>query len=100
MVSTGSPVWAEKKYRIMVYVLFLISMSILAFTSYMSYVQDKALDDRLNMAHKISIVSTPTLIGLLGFMMFSAVSKDSIMSSMKPHLNQINKGVSGLRSVT
>lgn len=100
MVSTGSPVWAEKKYRIAAYVMFLVSFSVLMFTSYKSYVKDEALDDRMNLAKKVSMGATPALIVLLGVMMFNSVSKDSIMNSMKPHLNTISKGVAGLRSVS
>jgi hypothetical protein len=100
MVNTGSPVWAEKKYRILVYVMFLVSASMLTFFTYRKHIQDKALDDKLDKAYKASMVATPAFVGLLGVMMFNSVSKDDITASMQPHIKKISNGMSGLRSVT
>lgn len=100
MVATGSPKWAEKKFRLAAYTMFVISFTILAFTTYRRYVQDKALDERMKLAHKVSLGTTPALIILLGFMMTKSISKSDITSAMQNPIGKINAGLSELKRVT
>lgn len=99
MVNTGSPKWAEKKFRMLAYFLFLVSFGILAFTTHKRYVNDKPLDQKMELAHKVSLGTTPALIVLLGLMMMKAVSKENITVAMQPSISKIKKGVAELNSV-
>ena len=100
MVNTGSPKWAEKKFRMLAYFSFLISFGILAFTTHKRYIKDKPLDQRMELAHKVSLGTTPALIILLGLMMMKSVSKENITAAIQPAVSKIKKGVDELsRSV-
>ena len=100
MVNTGSPKWAEKKFRLAVYFMFVVSFAILAFTTYNRYVKDKALDERMKLAHKVSLGTTPALIILLGVMMTKSISKSDITAAMQKPIGKISAGLSELKSVT
>ena len=100
MVNTGSPKWAEKPFRLAAYSMFVVSFAILAFTTYKRYVQDKALDDRMKLAHKVSLGTTPALIILIGFMMVKSISKSDITASMQKPISKISSGLSELKRVT
>lgn len=100
MVNTGSPRWAEKQFRMVAYGMFLMSFSILAFTTHKRYVKDKPLDQRMELAHRVSLGTTPALIVLLGLMMMKAVSKESITAAIRPSVNKLKKVVAELNSVS
>lgn len=100
MVNTGSPKWAEKPFRLAAYSMFVVSFAILAFTTYKRYVQDKALGERMKLAHRISLGTTPTLIILIGFMMAKSISKSDITAAMQMPIGKISAGLSELKSVT
>ena len=76
-----------------------MSFGTLAFTTYKRYVKDKPLDDRLSLAHKVSLGTTPALIILLGVMMMKSVSKSDITNALRPSIGKIEKGVSELKTV-
>ena len=99
MVDTGSPKWAEKNFRLAAYTTFIISMTIFLYTSYKKYVKDSTLDRRHDLAHKISLGTTPALIALLGFMMTKSASKANVKTAMQPHISKIQTGLSGLSSI-
>jgi hypothetical protein len=99
MVSTGSPKWAEKRFRMAAYAVFVMSLVLMLATSYMKYVQDKPLEARLEKAHKVSLGVTPTFMILVGFMMYKSASKLDVQLAMKPSVNKIQSGLAGLSSV-
>ena len=100
MVNTGSPRWAEKQFRMVAYGMFLMSFSILAFTTHKRYVKDKPLDQRMELAHKVSLGTTPALIILLGLMMMKSVSKENIRAAIQPSIKKIEGGLASLKNVS